>query len=86
MVTNRASYQSQSWIPNEPGGDQAVFIPTAGADNCPVSTIIEEHKLYFNLCVISLCLCRTQKSILPGMYIDQFNQLHATLIKVCVIH
>ena len=47
MVTNRATYQRQSWIPDAPTGDQVVFIPTARAD-------IEEHKLYFNQHIISL--------------------------------
>ena len=48
MVNNRATYQRQSWIPDAPAGEQAVFIPTPRADNCLVPTIIEELKLYFN--------------------------------------
>ena len=54
MVNNRATYQRQSWIPDTPTGEQAVFIPTPRADNCLVPTIIEEHKLYFDLNIISL--------------------------------
>ena len=54
MVTSRATYQRQSWIPNAPAGNQVVFISAARADNHPVSAIIEEHKLYFNLHIISL--------------------------------
>ena len=54
MVNNRATYQRQSWIPDAPAGEQAVFIPTARADNCPVPVIIEEHKLYFHQHIISL--------------------------------
>ena len=50
MVTDRLTFQRQSWIPNA----QMVFIPTARADNHPVPAIIEEHKLYFNLHIISL--------------------------------
>ena len=37
-----------------PTGKQVVFIPAARADNCPVPAIIEEHKIYFNLHIISL--------------------------------
>ena len=47
MVNNKATYQRQSWIPEAPTGEQAVFIPTASADNHLVPAIIEEHKLYF---------------------------------------
>ena len=54
MVTNRITYQRQSWIPDAPEGGQAVFIPAARADNHLVPTIIEEHKLYFNPHIISL--------------------------------
>ena len=54
MVNSKTTYQRQSWIPDTPTGEQAVFIPTARADNCLVPTIIEEHKLYFNQCIISL--------------------------------
>ena len=66
----------QSWIPEAPTGQEAVFISTANDDNCPVPTVIEEHKLYSNPHIISLILCRTQKTILPGMYVKQFNQIH----------
>ena len=54
MVKNRATYQRQSWIPEAPTGEQALFIPAASDDNHPVPAIIEEHKLYFNLHIISL--------------------------------
>ena len=54
MVTNRDTYQRQSWMPDAPAGDQAVFIPAARADSCLVPAIIEEHKLYFNLHINSL--------------------------------
>ena len=58
MVTNRATYQRQSWIPDTPTGNQAVFIPAARVVICPEPTIIEEHKLYFNPCIISLVFTR----------------------------
>ena len=54
MVNNRATYQRQSWIPEAPTGKQAVFIPTASDKNHLVPAIIEEHKLHFNPCIISL--------------------------------
>ena len=54
MVNNRATYKRQSWIPEAPTGEQALFIPAGSDDNCPVPAIIEEHKLYFNTHVISL--------------------------------
>ena len=54
MVNNRTTYQRQSWIPEAPAGEQPVFIPTASDDNHPVPAIIEEHKLYFKLHIISL--------------------------------
>ena len=41
-------------MPEAPAGEQALFIPTASDDNCPVPVIIEEHKLCFNLHIISL--------------------------------
>ena len=53
MVNNRATYQRQSWIPETPAGEQVLFIPAASDENCPVPAIIEEHKLYFNPCIIS---------------------------------
>ena len=46
--------QEQSWIPDAPKGTQLVFIPTARVDNHEVTTIIEEHKLFFNPCIIAL--------------------------------
>ena len=54
MVNNRATYQRQSWIPEAPTGEQALFISTASNDNRPVPAIIEEHKHYFNLHIIFL--------------------------------
>ena len=54
MVNDGLTFQEQSWIPNAPKGTQVVFIPAAGVDNHPVPAIIEEHKLYFNLHIISL--------------------------------
>ena len=54
VVNNRATYQRQSWIPEAPTGEQALFLPTASDNNHPVPAIIEEHKLYFNSCIISL--------------------------------
>ena len=54
MVNNKVTYQRQSWIPNAPAGMQAVFIPATSDKNHPVPAIIEEHKLYFNPCIISL--------------------------------
>ena len=54
MVNNSATYQRQSWIPDAPRGKQVVFIPAASDENHLVPAIIEEHKLYLNLCIISL--------------------------------
>ena len=54
MVNNGLTYQEQPWIPDAPEGAQLVFIPTAGADNSEVTTIIEEHKLFFNPCIIAI--------------------------------
>ena len=54
MVNNRATYQRQSWIPEAPAGEQALFIPAASDDNHLVPAIIEDHKLFFNLHLISL--------------------------------
>ena len=53
-VNHRITFQQQSWVPDTPKGSQVVFIPAARADNCLVPTIIEEHNLYFNPCIISL--------------------------------
>ena len=85
MVNNRATYQRQSWIPEAPAGVQVLFIPAASDDNHLVPAIIEEHKLYFNLCIIPLCLCWTQTTIPPGIYIKQIDQTCTTLIKVCMM-
>ena len=54
MVNNKVTYQRQSRIPNAPTGMQAVFIPTTSNKNHLVPAIIKEHKLYFNLHIISL--------------------------------
>ena len=81
MVNNRATYQRQSWIPEAPAGEEALFIATASGDNCPVPAIIEEHKLTLNPHIISFCLCGTQKPVPPGMYVEQIDQTHVTLIK-----
>ena len=58
MVNNGLTYQEQSWIPDAPEGTQLVFISTARMDNCEVATIIEEHKLFFNLHIIALMFMR----------------------------
>ena len=58
MVTNRITFQEQSWIPNTREGGQAVYIPTAGVNNCLVPPILKEHKLYFNPHIISLMFTR----------------------------
>ena len=54
MVSNRATYQRQSYIPEAPAGKQALFIPAASNNNHLVPAIIEEHKLYFTPHMISL--------------------------------
>ena len=46
--------QRQSWIPDTPTGKQAAFIPPERADNHPVPTIMEKHKLYSTHEIISL--------------------------------
>ena len=46
-MNGEATYQRQSWIPDTPTVQQVVSIPAATADNHPVPTIIQEHKLYF---------------------------------------
>ena len=56
MVNNRATYRRQSWIPEAPAGKQALFSPTASDENHPLPAIIEEHKFYCNLHVISLMI------------------------------
>ena len=53
MVNDGLTFQEQSWVPDAPEGAQLVFIPTARADNCEVTTIIEEHKLFLNPCIIA---------------------------------
>ena len=80
MVNDRLTFQEQSWIPNAPEDTQLVFIP-ARVDNCAVTAIIEEHKLFFNLCIVALMSIKNHNSILPGMYIGQVNQIHAMSIK-----
>ena len=54
MVNDRATYQRQSWIPDAPTGKQEFFIFTGSNENHLVPDIIEEDKLYFNPCIISL--------------------------------
>ena len=54
MVNDGITYQEQSWLPDAPRDAQLVFIPTARADNCEVTAIIEEHKLFFNPHIIAL--------------------------------
>ena len=54
MVNDRLTYQEQSWVADSPEGAQLVFIPTARVDNHKVTTIIEEHNLFFNLHIITL--------------------------------
>ena len=54
MVNNKVTYQRQSWIPDAPTGEQVVYIPVTSNENHLVPAIIKEHKLYFNLCIISL--------------------------------
>ena len=48
MVNDGRTYQEQSWVPDAPDGTQLVSIPTARADNCKVTTFIEEYKLFFS--------------------------------------
>ena len=86
MVNNRATYQRQSWIPEAPTGEQALFIPAASDNNHPVPAIIEEHKLYLTHIQFPLYLHRTKKTIPPGMYLKQIDQTHTTSIKACAIH
>ena len=54
MVNDRLTFQEQSWVPDTPEGAQLVFIPASRADNRVVTTIIEEHKLFFNPLIIAL--------------------------------
>ena len=54
MVNNRITYQRQSWVHDAPTGMQVEFIRATSNKSCPVPAIIEEHKLYFNPCIISL--------------------------------
>ena len=58
MVNERHTYQEQSWVPDAPKGAQLVFIPAARADNYEAIAIIEEHKLFFNPCIIALMFMR----------------------------
>ena len=60
MVNNRLTYQEQSWVPDAPEGAQLVFIPAIRVDNCKVTTIIEEYKLFLNPRIIALMF--TQES------------------------
>ena len=58
MVNNGLTYQEQSWVPNAPKGAQLVFVCTARVANPKVTAIIEEHKLFFNPCIIRLMFMR----------------------------
>ena len=81
MGSNRATYQRQSWIPDTPADKQAVSIPTARADNCLVPTLIEDTSSISTHVKFPLCLYGTQKTILPGMYVKQFDQIHMMSIE-----
>ena len=54
IANDGLTYQEQSWVPNAPKATQLVFIPTTRVDNCKVTAIIEEHKLFFNPHIIAL--------------------------------
>ena len=53
-VNNGLTFQEQSWVPNTCKGAQLVIIHTERVGNHEVTAIIEEHKLFFNPCVIVL--------------------------------
>ena len=86
MVNNRVTYQRQSWIPDAPAGEQEVYISAASDENHLVPAIIEQHKLYFNLHIISLKCTWDPEDCITGMYIEQINQMHVMPIKVCAMH
>ena len=54
MVNDGLTFQEQSWVANACEVTQLVLIPAARADNCKVTAIIEEHKLFFNPHIIAL--------------------------------
>ena len=54
MVNNGPTFQEQSWVPDACEGAQQVLIPAARADNHEVTTIIEEHKLFFDPHIIAV--------------------------------
>ena len=54
MVNNGLTFQEQSWVPDAGEGTQLVLIPATRVDNQEVTTIIEEHKLFINRCIIVL--------------------------------
>ena len=54
MVNNGLTFQKHSWVPEAGKSTQLVLIPAARADNQEVTTIIEEHKLFFTPCIIAL--------------------------------
>ena len=54
LKVNKISYQRQSYLHGTPTGVQTVFIPASNDVNHQVPVIVEEHKLYFNLHIISL--------------------------------
>ena len=58
MVNDRLTYQEQSWVPDSSEGAQLVFIPAARVGNHEVTTIIEEHKLFFNPHITALVYMR----------------------------
>ena len=85
MVNNRTTYQRQSWIPEAPMGEQALFIPAASGDNHLLPAIIEEHKLCFNPCKISLMFMWDQDNHTPGIYIKQIHLICMTSIEACAM-
>ena len=54
MVNNGLTFQEPSWVPEAGKGTQLVLIPAARVKDQEVNTITEEHKLFFNLCIIAL--------------------------------
>ena len=54
MVNNGLTFQEQSWVPEAGKGTQLVLIPAARVHNQEVTAITEEHKLFFNPCIIAL--------------------------------
>ena len=73
MVNNRLTFQEQSWVPSAWKGAQLVIVPTARVDNHMESTIIEEHKLFFNPWVIALMFAWESDLWNIWVYIVQFD-------------